>query len=811
VIRPVRALYNLTLIGGLLALGLLPAAVGHLMADLPSPATLREVRLPMPLRIYSRDSRLIAEFGAERREPVMVEDVPPALIQAVLAAEDAHFFDHPGVDWQGLARAAVHLVKTGERRQGGSTITMQVAREFFLGREKTFARKLTEILLALRMEQQLTKREILELYLNKTFFGQRAYGVAAAAQVYYGKGLEDLSLSETAMIAGLPQAPSRLNPVADPAQAIQRRNYVLRRMHELGYIDDISYAAALAAPDTARLRPVVAELEAPHLAEMVRVFLEGRFGEDTYAAGLRVHTTLDGRLQEVGARALRGALLSYDARHGYRGPEGRVDPSAGTAAWDSRLAEIPAVADLVPAVIVAVAERTATARVRGVGEVRLEWAGLSWARRQVDADHREAAPRRAADVVAAGDIVRVQRIEDAWRLAQSPAVEGALVAIDPGTGAVRALVGGFDFNRSQFNRVTQSLRQPGSSFKPFIYSAALERGYTAASVIDDEPVAYVEPGTGKVWRPENYDGEFHGPTRLREGLAQSRNVVAVRLLEAVGVNFTVSHAAEFGLNPEYLPRSLALALGSGGASPLELARGYAVFANGGFRVDPYFIERVEDASGRPLFAADPPASCPTCAPPRSRSGLLRTAQAGPDDRVSTRAPRVLDPRNAWVMHSMLGDVIRRGTARAALALKRSDLAGKTGTTNDFQDAWFAGYHPSLVAVTWVGFDQLQTLGKGESGSRAALPMWIDFMREALAGTPEVTPPKPADMITARVDPYTGELAYPDQEDAVSEEFPVEFAPAGFEEWTAPPADADAFLPEPPPARRTPARITEELF
>jgi penicillin-binding protein 1A len=811
VIRPLRALSTLTLLGGLLALALVPAALGYLIADLPSTASLREVRLQTPLRIYTRDGRLIAEFGTERRDPVSLIDVPPRLIQAVLAAEDASFFDHPGVDWQGIARAAVQLLKTGERRQGGSTITMQVAREFFLGREKTFTRKLNEILLALRIERELTKEEILELYLNKTFFGQRAYGVAAAAQAYYGKDLDDLALAEVAMIAGLPQAPSRLNPIADPVHAVQRRNYVLRRMLELGYIDADTHAAAAASAVTARLRPVTTESSAPHIAEMVRVFLEQRLGEDAYATGLRVYTTVDSRLQEVATRALQGALLNYDLRHGYRGPEARLDPRPGPEAWLRQLRDLPAVAGLVPAVVTGVADQAATVRLADGSEGRIDWAGLSWARPYVDADRRGAAPRRAADVVRPGDLVRLRRVEDAWHLAQVPAVEGALVAVEPEDGAVRALVGGFDFASSQFNRATQAVRQPGSSFKPFLYSAALERGFTAASVIDDSPVTYREPGTGRPWSPENYDGEFHGPTRLRKALAQSRNVVAVRLLDEVGVDVTIAHAKLFGLDPAYLPRNLSLALGSGGATPLDLARAYAVFANGGFRVEPYFIDRVEDAGGRAVFTAEPAVACPTC-PTSAEARLVRTAQPPVGAPPGTTPPdnparRVLDPRNAWMMTSMLGDVIRKGTARAALALKRKDLAGKTGTTNDFQDAWFAGFNPRMVGIAWVGFDQVQTLGKGETGSRAALPMWIDFMREALAGLPEAELPRPPDLVTARVDPYTGEAAWPDQEDAVTEEFPLEFAPDGYGD-TAPGAAEPSAAPR---RYQSPARVTEELF
>ncbi len=802
-IRFLRFPYNVLLLAGLGGLVLVPAMLGYLAAGLPSPESLREVRLPVPLRVYSRDGRLVAEFGSERRAPVTLDEVPPMLVRAVLAAEDAHFFDHPGVDWHGIARAALHLVKTGDRSQGGSTITMQVARQFFLGREKTFGRKLNEILLSLRIEQTLSKEEILELYLNKTFFGQRAYGVAAAAQAYYGKDLRDLTLAEVAMIAGLPQAPSRLNPITAPAQAVQRRNYVLRRLFELSWIDQETFRAAVQSPDGARLRGVVAEVDAPNLAEMTRAFLESRLGEDAYAAGLRVYTTVDSGWQAAAVAALRGALEAYDERHGYRGPEGRTETAGDWRDWEERLAHSAPTGDLLPALVLSVTERGATTHVRDVGEVRLEWAGLSWARRYLDADRRGTAPRRASDVVQPGDIVRVRRAGNAWRLAQLPTAEGALVALDPNDGAVRALVGGFDFAQSQFNRAVQAQRQPGSSFKPFIYSAALERGLTAGTVIVDEPISYFDAGTGKTWRPANYDNEFHGPTRLREALAHSRNIVAIRLLEQIGVDFTVGHSRLFGLDPGRLPRNLSLALGTGDVTPLELAGAYAVFANGGFRVEPHFIDRVEDSAGTVVFATSPARACPECASPRTTP----VSGARPPD-TSTNTQRVLDPRNAWTMYSMLGDVIRRGTARAALSLKRKDLAGKTGTTNDFQDAWFAGFNRALVAVAWVGFDQLQPLGRGETGGKAALPMWVDFMRTALAGVPDELPPTPPDMVTARIDPHTGELAYPGQANAVVETFPVELAPVE-------PAESYDFgetSPEDSPLRRAPpSRVTEELF
>ncbi len=759
------------LLAGLLLVGTAAGAAFLyvvVLPTLPPVERLKEVRFQVPLRIYTRDGRLMAEFGEKKRTPVKIEDVPPLLVKAVLAAEDDRFYRHPGVDWQGILRAAWHLLLTGRKTQGGSTITMQVARNFFLSSEKTYLRKLREIVLALRIEQTLSKDEILELYLNKIYLGQRAYGVAAAAQVYYGKPLEELTLAQLAMIAGLPKAPSRDNPIADPRRAVERRNYVLRRMRELGYIDEAAYRESVAAPVTARSHRLRPEVEAAYAAELVRSLVVARYGEEAYTAGLVVRTTLEAPLQEAAVRALREALLAYDRRHGYRGPEGRVAlaPGAGPEAWRRALAGKGPVGGLQPAVVVAVAERAAAIYIKGpAGEGRLgliPWEGLSWARPYEDENHRGPPPRTAGEVVAVGDLVRVRpRADGGFDLAQLPEVEGALVALRPMDGAVVALAGGFDFRRSKFNRAVQAARQPGSSFKPFIYSAALERGFTAATVVNDAPVVFDDPALERAWRPENYSGRFFGPTRLREALVHSRNLVSIRVLRAVGLEPTLRHLARFGFDPERLPRDLSLALGSGVVSPLQLAAGYAVFANGGFRVEPYFIEEVRTQDRRVLMRAQPWMACEACA---------ELPEGG------RPAPRAIGARNAYLMTSMMRDVIRRGTGRRARALGRRDLAGKTGTTNEQRDAWFAGFHPSLVAVSWVGFDDSRPLGRRETGARAALPAWMAFMREALRGVPEAPLVQPPGLVTVRIDPRTGLLAPPGARRAVFETFRAEHVP-----------------------------------
>lgn len=759
----------------LLLLGVISVAAvaWYILPQLPDIETLKDVRLQVPLRIYTADGSLIGEFGEKRRTPIRLEQVPKQMIEAFIAAEDDRFYEHPGVDWQGLTRAAIHLLRTGDKTQGGSTITMQVARNFFLSREKTYLRKLNEIFLALKIERELSKDDILELYLNKIYLGQRAYGVAAAAEVYYGKSVEQLTLPEIAMIAGLPKAPSATNPVTSIERARARRTYVLDRMLKLGFIDKQQYQAAVNAPETARLHTPAVEVEAPYVAEMVRAEMIGRFGEEAaYTFGYRVITTLRDHLQVAANLALRNALIAYDQRHGYRGPEHHydLDPDTGETEWGRLLAPYSTFGGLYPALITRVAGRTAHAFLPGIGTIEIGWPGLSWARRYLSVNARGPAPEAAADVVAVGDVVRViETPEIGWRLAQVPAVEGGFVSLRPSDGAILALVGGFDFKRSKFNRVTQAWRQPGSSFKPFIYSAALEAGFTPASIINDAPVVFEDPGLEALWRPENYTGKYYGPTRLREALAQSRNLASIRLLHAIGIPFAIEHLQRFGFETRQLPANLSLALGSGTVTPLQLARAYTVFANGGFLIEPYVIARIETYDGIVVYEAAPRTVCEDCA----------SLKAGAPLEASRYAPRVISPQNAWIINSMTQDVIQRGTGQRARELGRRDLSGKTGTTNDQRDAWFAGFNHAIAAVGWVGFDEFTPLGNQETGARAALPMWMDYMRVALEGQPESVLERPPGLINVRIDPETGKLAGAENPNAIFEVFMADRVPTEY--------------------------------
>lgn len=760
-----------------------------LMADLPSTASIRELRLEEPLRIYTRDGRLMGEFGAERRAPLDYAEFPEPVIQAFLAAEDDRFFEHPGVDWQGLVRAVVMLVVTGEKAQGGSTITMQLARNVFLSPERTFTRKAREILLALQIERDMSKQEILQLYLNKIFLGNRAYGVGAAAQAYFGRELSDLSLAQVALLAGLPKAPSRDNPAASPERARERRDYVLRRMRELGYISELDHAAARAEPVTTQVERPLAEVDAHYVAEMVRAELFAQHGDALYGQGLRVTTTLDAGLQIAANDALRRALRDYDERHDYRGPEAKLPPEAlaqvgarpeeSRAILDATLDALPTVVGLHPAVVVdfdATPQPRLKVLTRDHALIDVPAAEFEWAKLKPGALMR-------------GDIVRIYKNGEPWRLTQVPRVQGALVAVDPKDGAIRALTGGYDFFEGKFNRVNQARRQPGSGFKPFLYSAALSYGFTPASVILDAPVVFDDPALEDTWRPENYTGKFYGPTRLREALVQSRNLVSIRLLQAIGIPYARNYVAQFGLAAERMPNDLTLALGSATFTPLEIARGYAVFANGGFLVEPHFILEVTRADGTVLFKAAPPVACAECAeakieaaagapqtPPPSPPPVPGPAELATLPDGTPLAPRVMEPRLVYLMRDMLRDVVTRGTGAKAGELGRGDLAGKTGTTNDEADAWFNGFNSKMVAIAWVGFDQPTPLGRGEVGGRAALPMWMDFMKVALQGTREDWPERPPGLVTVRVDPETGKLAAAGAPEAIFELVPAELVP-----------------------------------
>jgi len=775
-----RFTFNLLLIFFTLGIASAAGLAWFVIPQLPEIETLKDVRLQVPLRVYSEDHSLIAEFGEQRRIPVSLDEVPDTMVKAILAAEDDRFYQHPGVDWQGILRAAIQLIKTGEKTQGGSTITMQVARNFFLTREKTYLRKLNEIFLAFKIEKELSKDDILSLYLNKIYLGQRAYGVAAAAQVYYGLSLSELTLPQFAMLGGLPKAPSTTNPVSNPARAIERRNYVLQRMLNEGYISNEEYQVAINSPVTARLYSPAVELEAPYVAEMVRQDLIEKYGDDTYTSGLRVITTIKDRNQASANEAVHKGLQDYDERHGYRGPEHHyeLDSNMDEETWKNLLQSFPVLGNLYPALIVSVKEQSATAYLINHGLVSIEWPGMSWARRYISENYRGAAPKNAAEVVKAGDVIRLSiNTEGSWRLSQIPDAEGALVSLRPVDGATLALVGGFDFLRSKFNRVTQANRQPGSGFKPFIYSAALEAGYTAASLINDAPVVFEDPGIEDVWRPENYSRQTYGPTRLRVALTHSRNLVSIRLLHSIGIPYAMDHIARFGFDIARLPKNLSLSLGSGAVTPWELARAFSVFANGGYLIEPYFIKQIYTEAGEILFEANPAIACPKCEP----AGGLRIAEISsdispPDPDQVRYAKQVVDPENVWIMNSILRDVVMHGTARRALELNRKDLAGKTGTTNDQRDTWFSGFNSQVVAISWVGFDKFLPLGRAETGSRAALPIWIDYMRTALDGMPESTLDRPPGLVFARIDPNTGKLAPPDSTDAIFEVFSSKYTP-----------------------------------
>ncbi len=711
----------------------------------------------------------MAEFGEKRRIPVEYQEIPAQMIDAFLAAEDDRFYQHPGVDYQGIIRAVYSLLMTGEKTQGGSTITMQVARNFFLTSEKTYLRKLNEIILALEMEQVLTKEEILALYLNKIYLGNRAYGVGAAANVYYGRPLSELTLPEMAMIAGLPKAPSRYNPIANPERAMIRRNYVLRRMWEVGYISEQDYLEASQAPVSATYHGREIEVYAPYVAEMVRTRLIDEFGEDIYTSGFNVYTTIRGEHQQAANRALQTALLEYDRRHGYRGPiaEIELEENVSEDLLTEKLSSYDSIGPLKPAIVTEISDESATIFIKKLGYATLTLGSMKWAQKKLSTNSRGAVPKKVSDVMQPGHIIRVEnRDSENWQLAQLPEAEGALVALAPHDGAITALNGGFDYFNNKFNRVTQSRRQPGSGFKPFIYSAALEKGYTAASIINDAPVVFDDPGLENVWRPENYSGKFFGPTRLREALIHSRNLVSIRLLRDIGADYAVEYAKRFGFDDTMLHKNLSLALGSGNAAPWDMATAYAALANGGFKIEPYLIQRVENANGEVVFQASPKTVCETC----------QLADSNTSDDSFSAAERVMTAQNNYIMNTLLRDVVRYGTGRKAMSLGRNDLAGKTGTTNDQLDAWFNGFHPELVAVSWVGFDRPRSLGRYETGGRAALPMWIDFMEVALQGLPESPLEQPIDMVTVRIDPETGLLAQPGDSNAIYETFREDYVP-----------------------------------
>lgn len=752
----------------------------YLSPNLPSVDSLRSIQLQIPLRVYSADDKLIAEFGEMRRSPIRFDDIPQAFIHALLAAEDDNFANHYGVDITGLMRAATQLLKSGQIQTGGSTITMQVAKNYFLTSERSFSRKINEILLALQIERELSKNEILELYVNKIYLGNRAYGIEAAAQVYYGKPISELSVAQLAMIAGLPKAPSAFNPLVNPARSKERRDWILGRMYRLGSLDESSYRQALAEPETARYHGATPELDASYIAEMARAEMVGRFGSAAYTDGFRVYTTVSSERQIAANNALNSGLIEYDQRHGYRGPEANL-ANAPRDTWLQELAKYRSLSGLQPAAVTQVETSGILVITRDGQEHAVSWDSMKWARPYLGINSMGPRPQRPADVVKVGDVVRIRWQDEAAVFSQVPQAQAALVSLDPEDGSIEALAGGFSFGQSNYNRAIQAKRQPGSSFKPFIYSAALDAGYTAASLVNDSPIVFVEQGMDRIWRPKNDNNTFLGPIRMREALYKSRNLVSIRLLQTMGVDYTINYITRFGFNAQDLPRNLSLALGTATLTPMEIATGWTTFANGGYKIEPYLIQRIEDREGNLLFEANP-----ARVPPRETQPAdveIHPVPSNPviaDGEQMPAAPRfaeqVLDERTAYIMTSMLQDVIKRGTGRRALGLGRDDIAGKTGTTNDSIDSWFSGYNADLVTTVWAGFDQPQSLGRNEYGGTVALPIWMNYMGAVLKDMPEHPPAEPDGLLKLRIDPVSGRAATPSTPDAYFEVFKSEDSP-----------------------------------
>jgi len=833
-----------------------------LVPTLPSIDHLEDTQYQVPLRIYDKNEILLSEFGEHRRIPVKFDKIPRYLIDAVVAVEDDQFWNHAGVDFYALLAAVYEVATTGRKTRGGSTITMQVARNFFLSPEQTYTRKFNEILLALKIESELDKEKIMELYLNKIFLGHRAYGISAASQVYYDKKLEDLSLAQSAMIAGLPKAPSKYNPISNPERALIRRNYILGRMRILKYVSEDGFDLALNEPITAELHRTRTIADAQYVSELVRAQLFEQYGEEVYKAGLKVYTSIDGELQAVANRALRSALLDYNRRHGYRGVFGKIDlTDINEDPFDEDLIVDQRVGELRKGVVISVNEAeaavendseagdsnaspaSATILISNYEQIDMPFAGgIDWAAPFIDVDNQGPKPEKVGDVLAVGDVVWLENRDSQWLLADVPRIEGALVSIDPADGGIQAMVGGFEYFKNKFNRATQARRQPGSNFKPFIYSAALEKGYTAASIINDAPVVFDDDSLEATWRPENYSGKFYGPTRLREALVKSRNLVSIRILQSIGLRYATNYIQRFGFERENMPYDLSLALGSGTFSPVQMARAYAVFSNGGYLIDPYLISRVESGSGEVLFQHQPLTVCQDCETEnldelaaadakaaqlegqevelgeeeKPEANELSEAAAGevvasevPEEEVpvSKYAPRVISAQNAFIMRSMMREVVQRGTAVRAKALGRKDIAGKTGTTNDQIDAWFSGYNDQVVTTSWVGFDNQRSMGNRETGGRAALPMWIDFMRIALDGRPENLQEQPAGLVTIRIDAESGDRADLDTRRSLFEIFREENAPKELV-VTSTTNDSDGIVVNAP---ETEDEIVEDIF
>ncbi|MBX2848309.1 MAG: penicillin-binding protein 1A [Acidiferrobacterales bacterium] len=817
-------------------IGLVVAAFSIIQINqsLPDAQSIRDIELKVPLRVYSSDNLLISEFGDERRKPISIDETPQILIDAIIAGEDDNFYSHHGIDFFGLIRAALANYRAGSTQQGASTLTMQVARNFYLTPEKTYTRKIREVLLSIKLEQILSKDEILSLYINKMFLGHRAYGFGAAADVYYGKQLSELSIAETAVLAGLLKAPSSNNPLRNPTRAIQRRNYILGRLFELNKISEEQYETALAQPTTAKRHSRGVELSAPHIAEMVRASLIEELGENAYWQGLNVYTTIESDKQQVAQEALRAGLKSYDRRHGFRGPIKKVNlaniaknaenQEEISLAYSDILSEIPNSQEQIPALVIASSSERSELYTNSYGSVELLIDNASWARAHRTANLRGEPPTSMATLLSPGDIVYIEPTADSeqtikqqlatenidvaelakqieWRLSQIPDISGALISMDPANGRIISLVGGYDFFLNKYNRAVQSIRQPGSNIKPFIYSASLDRGYTPASLISGAPIVLKDPSNGTVWRPENYSGEFFGPTRMRTALAKSMNLVSIRLLRSIGIPFAREYAERFGLNMNRFSPTLTMALGSGGVTPLELINAYGTIANGGYKVKPYFIDYITDKNGNVVYQAKQPEYCDECylgylekyvfteedenekasitngddLVAKDEEEIVEDSTEGEVDEQETNyvAPRVMSRANNFLTVSMLKDVVQSGTARKALALNRQDLAGKTGTTNDYVDAWFSGFNSKVVTTVWVGFDEPKSMGRGEAGSVAALPIWVDYMQIGLKDVAEDEVAIPEFIEEGFVKRNTGQRTDELDPDAVPEYFVVE--------------------------------------
>ncbi|TKG00822.1 PBP1A family penicillin-binding protein [Vibrio sp. F13] len=782
----------------------------YVKPELPDVATLRDVELQTPMQVFSQDGKLISQFGEKRRNPVTYDEIPRHLVEALIATEDSRFYEHPGIDPIGITRAALVVAMSGSAKQGASTITQQLARNFFLSNEKKIMRKIKEIFIAIHIEQLLSKEEIMELYVNKIFLGHRSYGFGAAARVYFGKDLPDLTLSEIATLAGMPKAPSTMNPIYSVERATNRRNVVLRRMLDEKYITQAEFDEARSEKLISKYHGAEIELSAPYVAEVARAWMVERYGEAAYTSGMKVYTTVDSKLQKAANQAAIKNLLGYDERHGYRGAE-KVLWQTEQSAWDhdkivKHLKSQPTYGDLVPAVVTSVDSKSAQVWVKNQGEGTIEWQGMNWARKFLTDNRQGPAPSQAKEILAVGEQVWVRheavtgdevseepteesataesKTPIVWRLSQVPNANTAFVAMNPNNGAVLSMVGGFNFVHNKFNRATQSIRQVGSGIKPFIYSAAIEKGLTLASLINDAPINQWDKSQGTAWRPKNSPPTYVGPTRLRIGLAQSKNVMAVRVLREVGLDDTRNYLTRFGFDIDEVPRSETIALGAGSLTPMKVAQGYSVFANGGYYVEPFYISRIETPFGETEFEATPKVVCKDDCQQQITTDPMADEFAEQDvDAKVQYAPQVISEQNAFLVREMMysniwggGDWSAgtgwNGTGWRAQPLKRRDIGGKTGTTNDSKDTWYSGYGPGMVATVWVGFDNHNrnlgrtkansNLGKNqitgaEAGAKTAEPAWVDFMGTALAGVPAERKELPENIVRVRIDRETGLL------------------------------------------------------